>query len=491
MINNKMPDYWIELTIGDTADYLNGRAFKPSEWEVKGLPIIRIQNLNNSRASFNYTYGEFKQCYKIDNGDLLFSWSASLGVYIWNGGEAWLNQHIFKVIPHEYVVKKYLYYYLQNTIAEFYNKTHGSGMVHITKKKFEATPFLLPPFPEQRAIVSKIEQLFSDLDNGIDNFKEAQEQLKIYRQAVLKAACGGKLVPTEAELARAEGRDYEPADVLLARILEERREKWNGKGKFKEPAAPDTNVLPELPEGWVWATAQTLSTFESESICAGPFGTIFKAKDFRPFGVPIIFLRHVGPCRYLTHKPTFMDKTKWNELFKQYSVYGGELLITKLGEPPGICAIYPHGIGPAMVTPDVMKMSVNEEVASPRFLMYYFNSEISRRFASGSAFGTTRLRITLPIFRNMPIPLPPITEQNQIVQEIETRLSICDKLEVTVAESLEKAESLRQSILKKAFEGKLLNEKELEEARNALDWEPAEKLLERIKAQKNKYEIME
>ena len=92
----------------------------------------------------------------------------------------------------------------------------------------------LPPLPEQRAIVSKIEQLFSDLDNGIENFKKAQAQLKLYRQSVLKAACEGKLVPTEAELARAEGRDYEAADVLLARILKERREKWNGKGKYKE-----------------------------------------------------------------------------------------------------------------------------------------------------------------------------------------------------------------------------------------------------------------
>jgi type I restriction enzyme S subunit len=111
----------------------------------------------------------------------------------------------------------------------------------------------LPPLPEQRAIVSKIEQLFSDLDNGIENCKKAQAQLKHYRQSVLKAACEGRLVPTEAELARAEGRDYEAADVLLARILKERREKWNGKGKFKEPDVPDTNGLPELPDGWCWS----------------------------------------------------------------------------------------------------------------------------------------------------------------------------------------------------------------------------------------------
>ena len=118
-------------------------------------------------------------------------------------------------------------------------------------------PLPLPPLPEQRRIVAEIEKQFTRLDASVAALKRTQANLKRYRASVLKAACEGTLVPTEAELARAEGRDYEPADRLLDRILAERRARWESqdkrRGQYKEPAAPDTSDLPELPEGWVWA----------------------------------------------------------------------------------------------------------------------------------------------------------------------------------------------------------------------------------------------
>jgi type I restriction enzyme S subunit len=285
-----------------------------------------------------------------------------------------------------------------------------------------------------------------------------QANLKRYRAAVLKAACEGRLVPTEADLAKAGNRKatFESGEALLARILTERRQNWQGRGKYKEPAAPDTANLPSLPKAWTWATPDQLSAFDEGAICAGPFGTIFKARDFRPEGVPIIFLRHVAPGHYLTHKPGFMDVDKWEELFKPYSVFGGELLVTKLGEPPGVCAIYPEGIGPAMVTPDVIKMTPNASVALPQFLMHYFNSQTARDFATGVAFGTTRLRLTLPIFREMPVPLPPLAEQTRIMAEVERRLSVVEELESVVTVNLQRATRLRQSILQKAFTGELV-----------------------------------
>ena len=214
---------------------------------------------------------------------------------------------------------------------------------------------------------------------------------------------------------------------------------------------PDTTGLPELSEGWVWTSPDILAAPVAESIGAGPFGTIFKAKDFRPSGVPIIFLRHVAPGRYLTHKPGFMDRTKWKELFVPYSVSGGELLVTKLGEPPGACAIYPKGIGPAMVTPDVIRMATDENLVVPTFLMNYFNSEIARRFSTGAAFGTTRLRLTLPIFRSMPVPLPPLAEQHRIVAEVDRHLSFISEITAAVSTSLVRGDRLKQSTLQEAF----------------------------------------
>ena len=116
----------------------------------------------------------------------------------------------------------------------------------------------LPPLAEQRRIVAEIETQFTRLDASVAALRRAQANLKRYRASVLKDACEGRLVPTEAELASSEGREYEPADVLLERILAERRARWESqekrRGKYKEPSAPDTSTLPELPEGWVWAT---------------------------------------------------------------------------------------------------------------------------------------------------------------------------------------------------------------------------------------------
>ncbi len=147
--------------------------------------------------------------------------------------------------------------------------------------------------------------------------------------------------------------------------------------------------------------------------------------------------------------------------------------MTKLGEPPGTCAIYPSGIGPAMVTPDVMKMTVDPEAASSRFLMYYLNSEVARRLNAASAFGTTRLRLTLPLFRALSVPLPPLTEQHRIVAEVERRLSVVDELEAIVEKNLTRCARLRQSILKMAFEGRLVPQDPNDE--------PASVLLDRIR----------
>ena len=165
----KLPEGWAILKVGNVAEYINGRAFKPEEWEQTGLPIIRIQNLNDPNAYYNYTRNEYEEKYLIKKGDLLFAWAASLGTYIWKGEDAWLNQHIFKVVPYPFMDKKYLYYAFHAMIAEFYRKSHGSGMIHITRKQFEEITLWLPPLTEQHRIVHYLQQVFKKLDSIVEN----------------------------------------------------------------------------------------------------------------------------------------------------------------------------------------------------------------------------------------------------------------------------------------------------------------------------------
>ena len=181
------------LTLGDVATYINGRAFKPDEWEEEGLPIIRIQNLTNSSAVCNRTTKQFEDKYLVKDGDLLFAWSASLGAHIWHGEDGWLNQHIFKVVPNDNVDKMYLYYYLLQVVDQLYAKTHGSGMVHITLKPFKATQIPIPSLNTQKLIVERIESIFAKLDEAKEKAQAVVDGFELRKSAILHKAFTGEL----------------------------------------------------------------------------------------------------------------------------------------------------------------------------------------------------------------------------------------------------------------------------------------------------------
>ena len=157
-----LPSGWALSTLGAVGEYLNGRGFKKSEWRDSGRPIIRIQNLTGTSDHFNYFDGQPEEHYTARPGDLLVSWAATLGVFVWKGPEAVVNQHIFKVRSHiDPTFHRYLLLFVLDALRR---QTHGSGMVHITKMRFEETPVFIPPLAEQRRIVAAIDEHFSRID---------------------------------------------------------------------------------------------------------------------------------------------------------------------------------------------------------------------------------------------------------------------------------------------------------------------------------------
>ena len=426
-----LPHGWIEIQIGDMAQYLNGKAFKPSDWEETGIPILRIQNLNDDNAKYNYSSSIIDEKYKIKNDNLLFAWSASLGAYIWRGKDAWLNQHIFKVIPYSGVNKIFLYYVLVNTASLFYSKTHGSGMVHITKEPFESTKVSLPPLPEQHRIVAKIDSLFSELDNGVALLKTIKAQLAIYRQAVLQWAFEGKLT-----------------------------EEWRKR-----------NNIP----AWKRVTIERFLAKTDKSMSTGPFGTMLKKHEHKTSGVPVLGIEDIGKGKFISGNKIFVTYDKAQYL-KSFVLHTNDVIISRSGTVGELCLV-PCQFDGSLMSTNLMRIRLDENVIIPKIFVYLFQSKgIVIDQVKELCKGSTRDFLNQTILKQVLFSLPDIDEQQQIIDAIESRLSVCDKLEQTIDQALVLSASLRQSILKKAFEGRLVPQDPNDE--------PAEKLLERIKAEK-------
>lgn len=445
-------------------DLVNGRAFKPTEWKKTGRPIVRIQNLNNPDARFNYFEGDLPEKFQLGEGDLLFAWSGtpgtSFGAHIWRGGKAWLNQHIFKVeFDETQFDKKFLQLAINQNLAEYIRAAHGgAGLAHITKGRFEESELPQPRIGEQQQVVAEIEKQFTRLEAGVTALRRVQANLKRYRAAVLKAACEGKLVPTETELPRSQPSTknrqpaYESGEQLLKRILAERRLKWNGRGKYKEPAAPDTADLPPLPVGWTWASPGQLASAEAYSLAIGPFGSNLKVSDYTDSGVPLVFVRNIRAGSFAAAKEVFVTEKKAAEL-KAHRVSRGDILVTKMGAPPGDACLYPGAAPTAIITADCIKFRPSTLLPAKRFFVYAINSPTVKPQIADITKGVAQMKVSLGRFEGIALPLPPAAEQTRIVAEVDRRLSVVEELDSMVSASLQRATRLRQALLKQAFTG--------------------------------------
>ena len=272
--------------------------------------------------------------------------------------------------------------------------------------------------------------------------------MKRYRASVLKAACEGRLVPTEAELARKENRSYETGEELLQRILKERRAKWSGKGKSKEPTAPQPPSDIDLPDGWVWTGFEQLSDGSKNAIKAGPFGSSLKKSFYTRSGFKIY-----GQEQVIKGDPYFGDYFISHELFEQLrscEVRPGDILVSLVGTA-GKVLILPDDCPPGIINPRLLKLSLNRSDVNPKFIKILLESATTRAFFKLAAHGGTMEILNLGILKSLPIPLPPTVEQGRIVSEVERRLSLIEELEAVTSIELQRAVRLRQSILQRVF----------------------------------------
>lgn len=339
--------------------------------------------------------------------------------------------------------RKFLWYRIND--ERFWVRSGTAQPFVVVRKTFER-PFPLPPLDEQQRIVADIEKQFTRLEAAVASLKRVQAALKRYRASVLKAACEGRLVPTEAELARRESRSYEPATTLLTRILEERRLKWGAKGRYKEPAPAKTDGLPQLPEGYLRASFGQL--------CRVQGGFAFKSTDYRSEGVALVRISNLVSGRVALDSDTARLPPEYAARFSDFALNKGDTLIAMSGATTGKMATM-ESEEPALLNQRVGRFLPASDTLCDRRFISFLVMQIGRKVLT-DAYGAAQPNISPTEIEEMAVPLPPLAEQHRIVAEVERRLSVIEELEAAVAANLQRATRLRQSILQRAFSGKLL-----------------------------------
>ncbi len=372
------------------------------------------------------------------------------------GVDAATNQAVCGIFLPDEIDTRFAYRFLESKRRDLVEMGKGGAQSNISQQIIRELEFPFPPTDEQRRIVAEIEKQFTRLEAGVAALRRVQANLKRYRAAVLKAACEGRLVPTEAELQKSEGRrqkskaKFETGAELLARILTERRQNWQGRGQYKEPAAPEPMADVKLPEGWVWTGFEQLADGAKHSIKAGPFGSSLKKSFYTPSGFKIY-----GQEQVIKGDAYFGDYFISRELFEQLQsceVKPGDILISLVGTT-GKVLILPDDCAPGIINPRLLKLSLNRSGVNAKFIKILLESATTRAFFKLAAHGGTMEILNLGILKTLPIAIPPLAEQTRIVAEVERRLSVVDELESVVSANLQRATRLRQSILQKAFTG--------------------------------------
>jgi type I restriction enzyme S subunit len=457
---------------------------------IDGVPVLTTKNLTGdySKGSVRYIskekFNELKRS-AVRPGDILVAKIGSIGkvgIYPLGMKTAIIPANLLKFTVSSAIEFKYVFEYLNHFRFQQFIKLISTATAQpaFNVTKFRKLPIPIPPKNEQHRIVTKIEELFSELDKGIENLKTAQEQLKVYRQALLKHAFEGKLT----EQWRAENKDkLESAEVLLKRIQDEREQRykqqlaeWEASGKQgRKPKQPKAMLPPiseelaelsKLPDGWTW---QTLGNICQESSLGKMLDKEKNKGELKPY------LRNLN-VRWGRFDLDNLLEMKFEETeYERYGLENGDLIICEGGEP-GRCAVWNTNLRKEMRIQKALHRVRFTDSINPFFVQKYFELCASNLKLESLFTGTTIKHLTGENLKEMYIPVCLIDEQYLVMDILDSKLSEADQLNQTITTALQQAEALRQSILKKAFSGQLVPQDPSDE--------PASKLLERIKAEK-------
>ena len=292
------------------------------------------------------------------------------------------------------VMPKYIFYRLQ--IIQFDHSTHKRYWI----QSYSKIKVSIPSLDEQSRIVSRIDELFSELDKAVDTLKTTKEQLAVYRQAVLKDA-------------------FDNAQAMCERFT----------------------------------PIEELLVTDRKGMSTGPFGTMLKKHEHKTTGVPMLGIENIDSGKFIDGNKIFVTPEKAAEL-KSFALKSGDIIISRSGTVGELCVVPPRMEG-SLLSTNLMRVSLDCQKVLPEYFIYLFQSKgIVLDQVKELCKGSTRIFLNQTILKQIQFPIPNVHKQLQIINTIESRLTFCDNIEKTVDTALAQADAMRQSILKQSFEGK-------------------------------------
>lgn len=417
-IRKSLPPNWTCIKIGEVIKFEYGKSLTKKRRQNCG--VVPVYGSNGIVGYHNESL--------VKQPCLIIGRKGAAGKVQISQKPCWPIDTTYFVVPPDTINLPFLYYLLSE--MQLSKLDRSTAIPGLNRNDAYSLEIPLPPLPEQERIVARIEELFTQLDAGTAALKRVQAGLKRYKASVLKAAVEGKLVPQDP--------DDEPAEAILHQL-------------GKRPL--ESEDLPELPNGWCWVDLKNLAADEPFSITDGPFGSNLKTAHYTKSGPRVIRLQNIGDGEFRDEKAHISQEHFLS--LKKYSIFAGDLVIAGLGELLPRACVIPEYVGNAIVKADCIRFKPNNRLAKPKFLLAALNSDPIRIMTKNIIHGIGRPRLNQQEIKSIPVPLPPILEQERIVEELDCMLSILQNIEATTNESIARSTHLRQGILQQAFEGKL------------------------------------
>ena len=444
---------WAAAKLQDVCDLISdGTHHSPPNFDSGDFPYITAKNIKKHGldTSINLTYVSkeihqeiYSRC-PVEFEDVLYiKDGATTGIAAINNirepfsmlSSVALLKPI-KTVLNPYFLKHWLN--SPNTYNNFTGKMSGSAIKRVVLKQIREALIDLPPINEQTRIAQKLDELLAQVDTLKARIDSIPALLKRFRQSVLTAATSGQL--TKARRTNSDTEENLSIDIE-----------------------------------WREVSIEQASATEKYSLVIGPFGSNLKTADYRKSGRPLVFVREIRAEVFGDNKTKFITEEKFKEL-QAHKIQAGDILVTKMGDPPGDVAIYPADAPEAVITADCIKLRVNESLIIKKFAYFQIKSNKFRQQIIEISAGVAQQKVSLGNFRELLLLIPTIEEQTEIVRRVEQLFAFADQLEAKVQNAKERIDKLTQSILAKAFRGELVPQDPNDE--------PASVLLERIKAQR-------